>query len=78
MEVIQRFSPKKQFLNFLAVRAGLAGCGPYSKLCRGPSVGGGTKCGGTKCGGDQVRGGGERSITAHWLCATAVFSTHDV
>ena len=28
MEVIQRFSPKKQFLNFLAVRAGLAGCGP--------------------------------------------------
>ena len=29
MEVIQRFSPKKQFLNFLAVRVGLAGCGPY-------------------------------------------------
>ena len=31
MEVIQRFSPKKQFLNFLAVRAGLAGCGPYTE-----------------------------------------------
>ena len=31
MEVI-RFSPKKQFLNFLAVRAGLAACGPYDNI----------------------------------------------
>ena len=32
VEVIQRFSPKRQFWNFLAARAGLAGCGPDIKL----------------------------------------------
>ena len=38
MEVIQRFSPKIQFLNFLAVRAGLAGYGPYIMSCSSHSL----------------------------------------